>query len=143
MNLVYRLLSVWQFPSVTSADAQKLLMLGLSCMNAAFSMICSVYGSTPSTTSSSNVSTPHGPVPSAPAMPGQSPAVGGQGVSATTTLSGSPSQSDAEYQAALVIVAEAIWVQKRVIRILMDDPASPQTVCFDLFKIKRLFLSLM
>lgn len=132
VNLVYRLLNVWQFSSVTTADAQKLLLVGLSCMNSAFAMVCNCYGGTPQGASSGNVSAPHGQTSSSGGSSGQTATVAGQS-SLSTANSVSPTQNDIDYQTALMIVAEAIWIQKRIVKILLDDPSSPQGVSFHFF----------
>lgn len=136
LNLVYRLLNVWQFTAVSPSDAQKLLALGLSCMNAAFSMVTCTYGGTQSTGPSSSSNT-HGSVGNVPIThliitPGAS------GIAASGSVSSSPSQTDVDYQAALMVVADAIWVQKRILKILIDDPSSPQMVCRLLKKVFHL-----
>lgn len=113
---------MWQFASVSSTDAQKLLTLGLSCMNAAFSMVINSYGGAQSG-SAAHGSTVVTPAALQPIVPQGAPPIGTSG-----SISASPSQSDIDYQSALMVVADAIWVQKRIIKILIEDPSSPQTV---------------
>lgn len=128
LSLVYRLLNVWQFATVSSADAHKLLSLGLSCMNAAFSMVICSYGGISSTGSGPSSSTHGGSSTGSSTALQAAVSPGIPSMATSGSVSVSPSQSDVDYQAALMIVAEAIWVQKRIIKILIDDPSSPQTV---------------
>jgi len=37
--------------------------------------------------------------------------------------------NDSEYQMGTLLVAQAIWIQQRIIRILQDDTGLLQTVC--------------
>jgi hypothetical protein len=113
LNLAYQLMKVQQFAPLSSSDAHKLCHLGFGTMNAAFVVAQHFYGGliTHSTNSqTSNVG---------------SSSIANQSSSGSTQNLNS---GEADYQFGSLIVAEALWTQQAIVRILQDDTGLLQTV---------------
>jgi hypothetical protein len=112
LKLVYRILKICHFSPLNETDSLKLSQLAVGTMNVAFAIINHLY---------------HG-------SSGQGNAGGSSSNVSSQTQHGSDSMNslneshDSDYQTGLLIVAQAIWVQQRVIRILQDDIGLLQTV---------------
>jgi len=120
LNLVYRLLKISYFAPLNTCDAQKLCQLGVGAMNAAFAVTHYFYGGGISS----------GSISCQPA----STAVSSGTTIQSQTSSGSMSNlnsNECEYQSGIEVVAQALWTQQKIIRILKDDIGLLQTVsCF-------------
>jgi hypothetical protein len=103
MNLIYQLLQVQQFAPLTALDAQKLCQLGMAVMTAATATANHLYGS-------------------------HSPPQGPSTMVSTTSSSSGLVGNEPELHTGTVIVAQALWTQQTIIRILQDDTALLQTV---------------
>lgn len=117
LNLVYRLLKICQFAPLNANDAQKLCQLGIGAMNAVFAVTHYFYGGASSSVASTSCP------PSSTTV--NSASVQSQASSGSMT---NLNANESEYQTGIEIVAEAVWAQQRIIRILQDDTGLLQTV---------------